>query len=193
MEVTIQKIDEPKPANPERGYSEGKYYHVWTTSGQKLLLNKEKYDNFVKEKGLKQGATGTVLTGESNGYIYLNQFIPTNQNVVNAIPSPQPTPTAAPTPPQATQNSYQPTTEGTAGGHDVADIQSKDWAIILQSLINRNQTISPTNKLKWFLTLYSYGAKEAFERLKKNKLTEEQILDLDNTAISEMPDDKIPF
>ena len=96
MEVTIQKIDEPKPANPERGFPEGKYYHVYTTGGQKLLLNKEKYNNFVQEKGLKQGATGTVLTGESNGYIYLNQFILTNQNVVNSTSSPQPTPTPQP-------------------------------------------------------------------------------------------------
>jgi hypothetical protein len=156
MEVTIQKIDEPKPANPERGFPEGKYYHVYTTGGQKLLLNKEKYNNFVQEKGLKQGATGTVVTGESNGYIYLNQFILTNQNVVNSTSSPQPT----------------------AGGHDVAELQGRDWAIILQACVNRDATLTADQKLKFILLNYSRGSSGAFKHLQQTE-------DLDNTALSQ--------
>lgn len=187
MQITIKEIIAPQPPNEEKGWKGTKNFKIVTTDGKKLLCNPDK-----RPSDLDVGMIVDIETwADQFNNLYINRFKVVNDD--NIAPSPQPIPTVAPTPPQTPQNSYQPSTEGTAGGHDVADIQSKDWAIILQSLINRNQTISPTNKLKWFLTLYSYGAKEAFERLKKNKLTEEQILDLDNTALSEMPDDKIPF
>ena len=187
MQITIKEVQNPIKADPTRQIRGRTSYKIISTDARTFFCKPENRPSDL-DKGMVVDIDVWVDNYNNN---HINRFTVVNDD--NIAPSPQPTPTTAPTPPQATQNSYQPTTEGTAGGHDVADIQSKDWAIILQSLINRNQTISPTNKLKWFLTLYSYGAKEAFERLKKNKLTEEQILDLDNTAISEMPDDKIPF
>ena len=102
----------------------------------------------------------------------------------NIAPSPQPTP-AAPTPqPQAPVTNY--VEEGTAGGHDVSELVGRDWAIILQACVNRDATLTADQKLKFILLNYSRGSVGAFKHLQQTE-------DLDNTAISEMPDDKIPF
>tara|TARA_R100000951_G_scaffold29904_1_gene25826 strand:+ start:7881 stop:8432 length:552 start_codon:yes stop_codon:yes gene_type:complete len=183
MQITIKEVQNPIKADPTRQIRGRTSYKIISTDARTFFCKPENRPSDL-DKGMVVDIDVWVDNYNNN---HINRFTVVNDD--NIAPSPQPTPTPQPQAP--TTNNY--VEEGTAGGHDVADIQSKDWAIILQSLINRNQTISPTNKLKWFLTLYSYGAKEAFERLKKNKLTEEQILDLDNTAISAMPDDKIPF
>ena len=123
---------------------------------------------------------------------HINRFTVINEDQVPQSPVPMPKP--QPTAPQQPQNSYQAPIDTGAGGNDVAELVGRDWSIILQAMINRNQTISPTNKIKWFLTLYSMGAEKTLELLNKKKLTEEQILDLDNTTISgNMPDDEINF
>ena len=76
--------------------------------------------------------------------------------------------------------------EGTAGGHDVAELVGRDWSIILQACVNRFVAWTPDQKLKWFLINYSRGSTGAFKHL-------QQVEDLDNATISAMPDDKIPF
>ena len=113
---------------------------------------------------------------------HINRFTVVNDD--NIAPSPQPTPTAAPTPPQAPATNY--VEEGTAGGHDVAELQGRDWAIILQACVNRYPDWTPDQILQWLLLNYSRGSSGGFKHL-------QQTQDLDNQAMSEKPDDKIPF
>jgi len=62
----------------------------------------------------------------------------------------------------------------------------RDWSIILQACVNRFVAWTPDQKLQWFLINYSRGSTGAFKHLQQTE-------DLDNTAISKMPDDNIPF
>jgi hypothetical protein len=188
MQITILEITPPTPANPSLGYPAGKNYKITSTDARKFLCNPDK-----RPSDLNVGMVVEIDTwADKFNNLYINRFTVINEDSVPPIPVPM-TPTPQPTAPQQPQTSQQaPIAE--AGGHDVAELVGRDWSIILQAMINRNQTISPTNKIKWFLTLYSMGSKKTLELLNKKELTEEQILDLDNTTISgNMPDDEINF
>ena len=104
----------------------------------------------------------------------------------------QPSPTLREVPPPV--DWHDANEGGQAGGFDVANIDARSWSIILQAMINRNADIKPSDKLKWYLIMYSTGPEKAFKMLQNdNSLTDAQVEDLDNTAISKMPDDNIPF
>lgn len=180
MQITIKEIIAPQPPNEEKGWKGTKNFKIVTTDGKKLLCNPDK-----RPSDLDVGMVVDIETwADQFNNLYINRFKVVNDD--NIAPSPQPTPTVAPTPPQAPQNSYQPSTEGTAGGHDVAELQGRDWAIILQACVNRDATLTADQKLKFILLNYSRGSVGAFKHLQQTE-------DLDNTAISEMPNDKIPF
>ena len=178
MQITIKEITPPTPANPEKGYPAGKNYKIVTTDGKKLLCNPDK-----RPSDLDVGMVVDIETwADKFNNLYINRFKVVNDD--NIAPSPQPTPTAAPTPSQAPTTNY--VEEGTAGGHDVSELVGRDWSIILQACVNRYVDWTPDQKLQWFLINYSKGSVGAFKHLQQTE-------DLDNTAISETPDDKIPF
>ena len=180
MQITIKEVQNPIKADPTRQIRGRTSYKIISTDARTFFCKPENRPSDL-DKGMVVDIDVWVDNYNNN---HINRFTVINDD--NIAPSPQPTPTTAPTPPQATQNSYQPTTEGTAGGHDVAELQGRDWSIILQACVNRYVDWTPDQKLQWFLINYSKGSVGAFKHLQQTE-------DLDNTAISEMPDDKIPF
>ena len=179
MQITIKEIIAPQPPNEEKGWKGTKNYKIVTTDGKKLLCNPDK-----RPSDLDVGMVVDIETwADQFNNLYINRFKVVNDD--NIAPSPQPTPTAPTPQPQApTTNNY--VEEGTAGGHDVSELVGRDWAIILQACVNRDATLTADQKLKFILMNYSRGSVGAFKHLQQTE-------DLDNTAISEMPDDKIPF
>ena len=178
MQIEVYEIEEPKAPNVEQGWAGRKTYKVTDREMTAYYANPDNVQGIAQLKvGDKLDIKFTEKVYSGKPIKFLNSFTPINHmTVTNNVSTPQ------------------PVQEGTAGGHDVAELVGRDWSIILQAMINRNQTISPTNKIKWFLTLYSMGSKKTLELLNKKELTEEQILDLDNTTISgNMPDDEINF
>lgn len=178
MQITIKEIIAPQPPNEEKGWKGTKNYKIVTTDGKKLLCNPDK-----RPSDLDVGMVVDIETwADQFNNLYINRFKVVNDD--NIAPSPQPTPTAPTPQPQAPTTNY--IEEGTAGGHDVSELVGRDWAIILQACVNRDATLTADQKLKFILMNYSRGSVGAFKHLQQTE-------DLDNTAISEMPDDKIPF
>ena len=178
MQITIKEIIAPQPPNEEKGWKGTKNYKIVTKDGKKLLCNPDK-----RPSDLDVGMVVDIETwADLFNNLYINRFKVVNDD--NIAPSPQPTPTAAPTPSQAPATNY--VEEGTAGGHDVSELVGRDWSIILQACVNRYVEWTPDQKLQWFLINYSKGSVGAFKHLQQTE-------DSDNTAISETPDDKIPF
>lgn len=178
MQITIKEIIAPQPPNEEKGWKGTKNYKIVTTDGKKLLCNPDK-----RPSDLDVGMVVDIETwADQFNNLYINRFKVVNDD--NIAPSPQPTPTAPTPQPQAPTTNY--IEEGTAGGHDVSELVGRDWAIILQACVNRDATLTADQKLKFILLNYSRGSVGAFKHLQQTE-------DLDNTAISEMPDDKIPF
>ena len=180
MQITIQEITPPTPANPSLGYPAGKNYKITSTDARKFLCNPDKRPSDLNV-GMKIEIEVWVDNYNNN---YINRFTVINEDSVPPIPVPM-TPTPQPTAPQQPQTSQQaPIAE--AGGHDVAELVGRDWSIILQACVNRFVAWTPDQKLQWFLINYSRGSTGAFKHLQQTE-------DLDNTTISESHDDKIPF
>jgi hypothetical protein len=180
MQITIQDITPPTPANPEKGYPAGKNYKITSTDARKFLCNPDK-----RPSDLNVGMVVEIDTwADKFNNLYINRFTVINEDSVPPIPVPM-TPTPQPIAPQQPQTRQQaPIAE--AGGHDVAELVGRDWSIILQACVNRFASWTPDQKLQWFLINYSRGSTGAFKHLQQTE-------DLDNTAISKMPDDNIPF
>ena len=178
MQITIKEVQNPIKADPTRQIRGRTSYKIISTDARTFFCKPENRPSDL-DKGMVVDIDVWVDNYNNN---HINRFTVVNDD--NIAPSPQPTPTAAPTPPQAPATNY--VEEGTAGGHDVAELQGRDWAIILQACVNRYPDWTPDQKLQWLLLNYSRGSVGAFKHLQQTE-------DLDNTAISEMPDDKIPF
>lgn len=178
MQITIKEVQNPIKADPTRQIRGRTSYKIISTDARTFFCKPENRPSDL-DKGMVVDIDVWVDNYNNN---HINRFTVVNDD--NIAPSPQPTPTAAPTPPQAPATNY--VEEGTAGGHDVAELQGRDWAIILQACVNRDATLTADQKLKFILMNYSRGSVGAFKHLQQTE-------DLDNTAISEMPDDKIPF
>ena len=178
MQITIQDITPPTPANPEKGYPAGKNYKITSTDARKFLCNPDK-----RPSDLNVGMVVEIDTwADKFNNLYINRFTVINEDNVPQSPVPM---TPQPIAPQQPQTSQQaPIAE--AGGHDVSELVGRDWSIILQACVNRFASWTPDQKLQWFLINYSRGSTGAFKHLQQTE-------DLDNTAISKMPDDNIPF
>ena len=179
MQITIKEVQNPIKADPTRQIRGRTSYKIISTDARTFFCKPGNRPSDL-DKGMVVDIDVWVDNYNNN---HINRFTVVNDD--NIAPSPQPTP-AAPTPqPQApTTNNY--VEEGTAGGHDVAELQGRDWAIILQACVNRYPDWTPDQKLRWICIYYSKGASNTFKQLQDTH-------DLDNQAISEMPDDKIPF
>ena len=194
MQITVKEIQTPILPDASRQIKGRTSYKIISTDARTFFCKPE---NRPSDLNVGMNIEVDIWADKYNNN-HINRFTVINEDNVPQSPVPMTPPPMTPIPqpiaPQQPQNSYQAPIDTNAEGNDVAQLQGRDWSIILQAMINRNQTISPTNKIKWFLTLYSMGSKKTLELLNKKELTEEQILDLDNTTISgNMPDDEINF
>jgi hypothetical protein len=180
MQIQVREITPPRPANIEKGWEAGKTYKVTDTNGVFYYANPQYVTNIIDVKASNNidiKFKEKVVGGKPMNFV-------DSITILGDTVAPQPNTHTEPT--QTPQNSYQPSTEGTAGGYNVSDLDSRAWSIILQACVNRYPDWTPDQKLRWICIYYSKGASNTFKQLQDNH-------DLDNTAISEMPDDKIPF
>ena len=178
MQITIKEVQNPIKADPTRQIRGRTSYKIISTDARTFFCKPENRPSDL-DKGMVVDIDVWVDNYNNN---HINRFTVINDD--NIAPSPQPTPDAPTPQPQAPVTNY--VEEGTAGGHDVSELVGRDWAIILQACVNRDATLTADQKLKFILLNYSGGSVGAFKHLQQTE-------DLDNTAISEMPDDKIPF
>ena len=170
MQIEVYEIEEPKAPNVEQGWAGRKTYKVTDRDMNMYYANPDNVQGISQLKvGDKLDIKFTEKVYSGKPIKFLNSFTPINHmTATNNVSTPQ------------------PVQEGTAGGHDVAELVGRDWSIILQACVNRFVAWTPDQKLQWFLLNYSRGSTGAFKHL-------QQVEDLDNTTISEVPDDKIPF
>tara|TARA_R110000764_G_scaffold78280_1_gene156212 strand:+ start:61 stop:573 length:513 start_codon:yes stop_codon:yes gene_type:complete len=170
MQIEVYEIEEPKAPNVEQGWAGRKTYKVTDRDMNMYYANPDNVQGIAQLKvGDKLDIKFTEKVYSGKPIKFLNSFTAINHiTATNNVSTPQ------------------PVQEGTAGGHDVAELVGRDWSIILQACVNRFVAWTPDQKLQWFLLNYSRGSTGAFKHL-------QQVEDLDNTTISAMPDDKIPF
>jgi len=175
MQIQVREITPPRPANVEKGWKAGKTYKITDINNINYYANPEFISNISEVKENDKIAIKfkeTAVAGKPMNFVEKIEFLVIDPNTTPA------------------QQSQAPTTnyveEGTAGGYNVSDLDSRAWSIILQACVNRYQDWTPDQKLRWVCIHYSAGAENTFKKLQDTH-------DLDNTAISEMPDDKIPF
>jgi|TARA_R110002124_G_scaffold281297_2_gene455391 hypothetical protein len=170
MQIEVYEIEEPKAPNVEQGWAGRKTYKVTDRDMNMYYANPDNVQGISQLKvGDKLDIKFTEKVYSGKPIKFLNSFTPINHmTATNNVSTPQ------------------PVQEGTAGGHDVAELVGRDWSIILQACVNRFVAWTPDQKLQWFLLNYSRGSTGAFKHL-------QQVEDSDNTTISAMPDDKIPF
>ena len=170
MQIEVYEIEEPKAPNVEQGWAGRKTYKVTDREMTAYYANPDNVQGIAQLKvGDKLDIKFTEKVYSGKPIKFLNSFTPINHmTATNNVSTPQ------------------PVQEGTAGGHDVAELVGRDWSIILQACVNRFVAWTPDQKLQWFLLNYSRGSTGAFKHL-------QQVEDSDNTTISAMPDDKIPF
>ena len=170
MQIEVYEIEEPKAPNVEQGWAGRKTYKVTDRDMNMYYANPDNVQGIAQLKvGDKLDIKFTEKVYSGKPIKFLNSFTPINHmTVTNNVSTPQ------------------PVQEGTASGHDVAELVGRDWSIILQACVNRFVAWTPDQKLQWFLLNYSRGSTGAFKHL-------QQVEDSDNTTISAMPDDKIPF
>jgi len=171
MQIQVREITPPRPANVEKGWEAGKTYKVTDTNGIFYYANPQFVTNITEVKALDNidiKFKEKVVGGKPMNFVDSITIITADI-----------TPTQ-----QAPATNY--VEEGTAGGYNVSDLDSRAWSIILQACVNRYQDWTPDQKLRWVCIHYSAGAENTFKKLQQTE-------DLDNTTISEMPDDKIPF
>lgn len=170
MQIEVYEIEEPKAPNVEQGWAGRKTYKVTDRDMNMFYANPDNVQGIAQLKvGDKLDIKFTEKVYSGKPIKFLNSFTPINHmTVTNNVSTPQ------------------PVQEGTASGHDVAELVGRDWSIILQACVNRFVAWTPDQKLQWFLLNYSRGSTGAFKHL-------QQVEDSDNTTISAMPDDKIPF
>ena len=170
MQIEVYEIEDPKAPNVEQGWAGRKTYKVTDRDMNMYYANPDNVQGIAQLKvGDKLDIKFTEKVYSGKPIKFLNSFTPINHmTVTNNVSTPQ------------------PVQEGTASGHDVAELVGRDWSIILQACVNRFVAWTPDQKLQWFLLNYSRGSTGAFKHL-------QQVEDSDNTTISAMPDDKIPF
>lgn len=180
MQITVKEIQTPILPDASRQIKGRTSYKIISTDARTFFCKPENRPSDLNN-GMKIEIDVWVDNYNNN---HINRFTVINEDNVPQSPVPM-TPTPQPTAPQQPQTSQQaPIAE--AGGHDVSELVGRDWSIILQACVNRFASWTPDQKLQWFLINYSRGSTGAFKHLQQTE-------DLDNTAISKMPDDNISF
>ena len=169
MQIQVREISPPRPATEQ--YKAGTSYKITDMNGKFYYANPQYITNVTEVKAndnLDIKFKEKVISGKPMNFIDSITII-----TADITPTQQPPAT----------NYVE---EGTAGGYNVSDLDSRAWSIILQACVNRYPDWTPDQKLRWICIYYSKGAENTFKELQNTH-------DLDNQAISAMPDDKIPF
>ena len=169
MQIQVREISPPRPATEQ--YKAGTSYKITDMNGKFYYANPQYITNVTEVKAndnLDIKFKEKVIGGKPMNFVDSITII---------------TADITPTQQEPATNYVE---EGTAGGYNVSDLDSRAWSIILQACVNRYPNWTPDQKLRWICIYYSKGAENTFRELQDTH-------DLDNTAISEMPDDKIPF
>jgi hypothetical protein len=186
MQITVKEIQTPILPDASRQIKGRTSYKIISTDARTFFCKPE---NRPSDLNVGMNIEVDIWADKYNNN-HINRFTVINEDNVPQSPVPMTPPPMTPIPqpiaPQQPQNSYQAPLDTGAGGHDVSELQGRDWSIILQAMCNRFGTWNPDQKLHWFLMNYSRGAEGSFKHLQQTE-------DLDNTAISKMPDDNIPF
>ena len=180
MQITVKEIQTPILPDASRQIKGRTSYKIISTDARTFFCKPENRPSDLNN-GMKIEIDVWVDNYNNN---HINRFTVINEDNVPQSPVPM-TPTPQPIAPQQPQTRQQ-TPIAEAGGHDVSELVGRDWSIILQACVNRFASWTPDQKLQWFLINYSRGSIGAFKHLQQTE-------DLDNTAISKMPDDNIPF
>lgn len=177
MQIEVYEIEEPKAPNVEQGWAGRKTYKVTDREMTAYYANPDNVQGIAQLKvGDKLDIKFTEKVYSGKPIKFLNSFTPINHMTV--------TNNVTPTQVAPSQPVQQPNQE--ESGNPIEDLDSRSWSIILQACVNRFASWTPDQKLQWFLHNYSSGSQNAMKRLNNEE-------DLDNTTISKMPDDKIPF
>ena len=169
MQIQVREISPPRPATEQ--YKAGTSYKITDMNGKFYYANPQYITNVTEVKAndnLDIKFKEKVIGGKPMNFVDSITII---------------TADITPTQQEPATNYVE---KGTAGGYNVSDLDSRAWSIILQACVNRYPDWTPDQKLRWICIYYSKGAENTFKELQNNH-------DSDNTTISEMPDDKIPF
>jgi len=169
MQIQVREISPPRPATEQ--YKAGTSYKITDMNGKFYYANPQYITNVTEVKAndnLDIKFKEKVIGGKPMNFVDSITII---------------TADITPTQQEPATNYVE---EGTAGGYNVSDLDSRAWSIILQACVNRYPNWTPDQKLRWICIYYSKGASNTFKQLQDTH-------DLDNQAVSAMPDDKIPF
>jgi|TARA_R110002049_G_scaffold72965_1_gene189013 hypothetical protein len=154
MQITVSKINPPRPGDPEKGWKPTKNYQIYDESGTKLLAS--------QDKGIGSVQVGDVIEIQTSqpdryGNVYIQSFEPSNVTDIN-----QDMQKIKQTFPDAKVVSDYSTVQPSASSNTMTP---KDFLIVLQSCVNRQADWTPQQKLKFVLDNYKAGMEATHNRL----------------------------
>ena len=154
MQITVSKINPPRPGDPEKGWKPTKNYQIFDESGTKLLAS--------QDKGIGSVQVGDVIEIQTSqpdryGNVYIQSFEPSNVTDIN-----QDMQKIKQTFPDAKVVSDYSTVQPSASSNTMTP---KDFLIVLQSCVNRQADWTPQQKLKFVLDNYKAGMEATHNRL----------------------------
>jgi len=154
MQITVSKINPPRPGDPEKGWKPTKNYQIFDESGTKLLAS--------QDKGIGSVQVGDVIEIQTSqpdryGNVYIQSFEPSNVTDIN-----QDMQKIKQTFPDSKVVSNYSTVQLSASSNTMTP---KDFLIVLQSCCNRDSTLTADQKLKFILDNYKAGMEATHNRL----------------------------
>lgn len=154
MQITVSKINPPRPGDPEKGWKPTKNYQIFDASGLKLLAS--------QDKGIGSVQVGDVIEIQTSqpdryGNVYIQSFEPCNVTDIN-----QDMQKIKQTFPDAKVVSDYSTVQPSASSNTMTP---KDFLIVLQSCCNRDSTLTADQKLTFILDNYKAGMEATHNRL----------------------------
>ena len=154
MQITVSKINPPRPGDPEKGWKPTKNYQIFDESSTKFLAS--------QDKGIGSVQVGDVIEIQTSqpdryGNVYIQSFEPSNvtdinqdmQKIKQTFPDSKVVSNYSTVQPNASSNTMTP----------------KDFLIVLQSCCNRDSTLTADQKLKFILDNYKAGMEATHNRL----------------------------
>tara|TARA_R110001606_G_scaffold17036_5_gene67116 strand:- start:245 stop:730 length:486 start_codon:yes stop_codon:yes gene_type:complete len=154
MQITVSKINPPRPGDPEKGWKPTKNYQIFDESSTKFLAS--------QDKGIGSVQVGDVIEIQTSqpdryGNVYIQSFEPSNvtdinqdmQKIKQTFPDSKVVSNYSTVQPSASSNTMTP----------------KDFLIVLQSCCNRDSTLTADQKLKFILDNYKAGMEATHNRL----------------------------
>jgi hypothetical protein len=158
MQITVSKINPPRPGDPEKGWKPTKNYQIFDESSTKFLAS--------QDKGIGSVQVGDVIEIQTSqpdkyGNVYIQSFEPTiqsNGEVPQGIKKDFPDA-------KVVNNNYSTVQPIAQPAPQTISMTMKDFLIVLQSCCNRDSTLSADQKLKFVLDNYKAGLVATHKRL----------------------------